>query len=284
MDIAGCRLCGRAHFCAALRGDVDHVRQRFNRTPEVELRENMDCDCEREDCQSHTACRITGFCVEEHCYAENEFVDTIAVESAPVAVRPPSPEIGETLDIVSSLLCSEQSRVCLLEERRRMENKLRFTFNRLLREHKNRHPRTPPNLCEMAGALCHHTRNVRLCPPDFDEKLRREVALQCSRAITTLLRGLVASRAAFASPFRRHTLVVGLLYLMRSGLVAQNTFMLPRIPVLCALLPLESYLQPHFHIKCKCITEIENVIKMHLRSLSPGEIQRLGATSHVHGL
>ena len=61
---------------------------------------------------------------------------------------------------------------------------------------------------------------------------------------------------------------IGLLYLLRSGIVMFDTVqVVPRIPVLRRLLPMETSLKMHFKIPCKIITEVENITKITLKAL-----------------
>eukprot|EP00961_Rhodomonas_salina_P296158 3936105-Rhodomonas_salina.4 len=136
-----------------------------------------------------------------------------------------------------------------------------------------------PNICTLVGTLASRTQNIRMCPSHFDNAARERVAHLCCRGITRLLCILDTLCPTALSHTRRETMVVGILYLMQSGLLAHNTYVLPRIPELRELLPLESYLYPYFAIKCKSITEIENLVKMQIRVLSAREVARLGVNS-----
>lgn len=276
VDLAGCRLCGRAHFCSARPADVEAVRAPYNSTPGRARRENVDCACETVQCEGHSVCAITGYCTRETRFADDEYVDTATLppEPAPREVTPL--EEGEVRRYVDALLCSERSRRCFEHENTRVDAKVSAVFLHLLREFKTEHPARAPDACRLVGELARRTLNVRVCPPGFDAEYRAEIAAAAARAISGLVHTATRLCPALLSQTRRQTLVVGLLYLMRSGLTVHDTCLLPRLAALQELLPLESYLPQHFEIKCKSITEVENLVKMQLRVLTSRETARLG--------
>ena len=70
--------------------------------------------------------------------------------------------------------------------------------------------------------------------------------------------------------------VIGLLYLLRNGIVMFDTVqVLPRIPLLRRLLPMETCLKAQFKIPCKIITEVENITKIALKALDRNRIQAM---------
>ena len=70
--------------------------------------------------------------------------------------------------------------------------------------------------------------------------------------------------------------VIGLIYLLRNGIVMFDTLhVIPRIPSLRRLLPMETCLKAHFKIPCKIITEVENITKIALKSLDRKKVKSL---------
>ena len=65
---------------------------------------------------------------------------------------------------------------------------------------------------------------------------------------------------------------IGLLYMLRNGIVVHELVVLPRLPLLERLLPLESHLDVLFGVKAKCITETENVVKIIFRSVTKQQL------------
>ena len=70
--------------------------------------------------------------------------------------------------------------------------------------------------------------------------------------------------------------VIGLLYMIRQGIIVHELVVLPRLPGLSALLPLESHLDTTFNVKAKCITETENVVKIILRNVTKQQLIEAG--------
>lgn len=72
---------------------------------------------------------------------------------------------------------------------------------------------------------------------------------------------------------RKHTFCPGtMLKSAPQGIVVHDMVVLPRLPRLEALLPLENHLDLFFGVKAKCITETENVVKIILRSISKQQL------------
>ena len=181
------------------------------------------------------------------------------------------------------ILCSEQSRLCLQRENARVRHKLAHMFQGVLRDHKARRPPSAPNICRAAAALAGRAANVRFCDAEFDPVRREVLARTCAAAITCLMNAVARLCPSVLTQARRETLVVGLLYLMRAGMVVRGTRVLRQVPELRSALPLESYLNPHFGIRCNSVTETENLIKMAARALTSGQITALGASAVEDG-
>jgi hypothetical protein len=86
---------------------------------------------------------------------------------------------------------------------------------------------------------------------------------------------MTESNALFTQNLDAKTLIIGLFYLLRSGLVHRSITILPRCRSLAHLLPPENYIN-QFGVKSKIITETENIVKCHLRTLSDSDIKDIG--------
>lgn len=259
IDMAGCTLCGAIHDCQA------------------------ESECRLEIDESNMVCTITGFCVRERVYAETEFADTVGTEASG-SVQSPVANFVEYEAVymhIHKILCSQDARMCLEQENMRVAQKLQYTCYRMLKEMKLQSQRTGvlPTLCAIEQKLAVLTRNIRICPLFFDEEERKALAMSACKAITRLICSLHKVCPGMFRLLRTDMLTVGLLYLMRSGLILHNTTVLPCIPALGRLLPLESYLYPCFQIKCKTITEVENLVKINLRGIDASRLHRLGIDS-----
>jgi len=69
--------------------------------------------------------------------------------------------------------------------------------------------------------------------------------------------------------------VIGLMYLMRHGIIVKGVVVLPRLHMLHNTLPLETHLH-FFGMKAKVITETENTVKQVLKHLSIQELAVYG--------
>jgi hypothetical protein len=156
---------------------------------------------------------------------------------------------------------------------------------RVFKDHKSAHPEVAPNMCTIATELAHRISNIRMCPLVFEQGLRDQVARFCANAITRLM--VILNRLC-PNLLSVHTntvhtkndyVVTGLLYLMRAGLNVHSVTLLPSCPALHYLLPLESCLLHFFGIKSKCVTEIENMVKVNIRSIDRSSLQRFGMSS-----
>ena len=70
--------------------------------------------------------------------------------------------------------------------------------------------------------------------------------------------------------------IIGLIYLLRTGIVMFDTMqVIPRVPVLRRMLPMETCLKANFKIPCKIITEVENLTKIALKTLDRRKLKSL---------
>ena len=94
------------------------------------------------------------------------------------------------------------------------------------------------------------------------------LGVRCSTVLTSCIIDLIASSPPLASnrvKLQSGPFIVGLLYLMKQGLVFNNTQWLPKVQLLNECLPPENQLQTMFSISTKTICETENEVKRILR-------------------
>jgi hypothetical protein len=70
--------------------------------------------------------------------------------------------------------------------------------------------------------------------------------------------------------------------MIRQGIIVHELVVLPRLPNLDAVLPLESHLDVFFGVKAKCITETENVVKIILRNVTKQQLIDAGVARVAH--
>jgi len=74
-----------------------------------------------------------------------------------------------------------------------------------------------------------------------------------------------------------HGFVVGLFYLMRTGLVlCGNIEVIPRVEELAWTLPSENHIKVVFKMSTKIMTEVENFIKFTVKPLSRDKLMEMG--------
>jgi hypothetical protein len=118
--------------------------------------------------------------------------------------------------------------------------------------------------------------NARIPRVDASDEERKLVSSWCAGAIhkhICLINGIC--RGVITDAKLRST-VIGLLYMIRQGIIVHELVVLPRLPGLSALLPLESHLDTTFNVKAKCITETENVVKIILRNVTKQQLIEAG--------
>jgi hypothetical protein len=228
--------------------------------------------------EGFTICSITGFCLDSREYADSEFMDTVTINMVP-SPRQHIVNYDIVLLYTRDILCSEKSEACLLNENRKLNNRIQSTVYRILKEHKYNNAGQIPNLCVITAKTAHRIQNVRICPHTFDVESRERVACSCAKAITRLMMALYRVCPHTISLNKVAYIVTGLLYLMRSGLNMHCTTILPVEPMLQQYLPPESQLQPYFGIKSKCITEVENLVKVNIRVLDPRRLEHVGVSN-----
>ena len=132
-----------------------------------------------------------------------------------------------------------------------------------------------PNLIVMASKIATDIENYRLPISNDTATLQKDIAYRCAQDIYKFTSSMIVSKALFTNTIDPTVMVIGLLYLMRSGLVHKNITILPQYRVLSHLLPPENFIYL-FNVKSKIITITENIVKCHLRTLSIDEIKDIG--------
>jgi hypothetical protein len=173
------------------------------------------------------------------------------------------------------VLCSETTTQCVHKEQVKLRNRLRWSFMRHVRSCKMRRVESPPNVIVMISRIAADIENYRLPIMNDTARLRRDLAYSCAQDIFKFTCSMTQSNASFTMNLDAATMVIGLLYLLRSGLVHNNMTVLPRCRALTYLLPPENYISM-FGVKSKIITECENIVKCHLRTLTDNGIKAIG--------
>lgn len=240
-DRAGCVKCGAAHHCKGNMVD--------NKT--CPLFQNED---------GSVCCMVTGMCIPMVRYSADEFVDTAAVPDGlstdRVSVAENTLNLYEDVHrIVYWFLCEQSSVESRQEEADRYVQKIRANVIAKLKDHKRDYPSELPCLPDVIAHSMH------MVPVRRISHASPELCALCAERITRCLvdLGLTSAHA------KRRDIVVGALYLMKSGLQVKNSLWLPMISSLRNVLPHESSLGKTFELSTKIICSTENELKLALR-------------------
>jgi hypothetical protein len=184
--------------------------------------------------------------------------------------------------ICSGIINSDTTAQCFQREQNKFDSRVRWSLTKHLREFKQQHQeRTPVQMVSIISNVARDLHNYRLFTKDTDSlavslpESRQLVSALCTRVITRFVNTAQQFVRDFMYNMHPRTFVVGILYLMRVGLVAHNIIVLPCVKVLVYLLPCENLLHQYFNIKCKSITEVENIVKLHVRALNIEQLHEL---------
>jgi hypothetical protein len=239
LDVLGCLLCGAIHAC----GDGT-------------------CKCTQEVEDGHV-CTLSGVVIREKRFVQSEFIAhahlTDSVTSQSVFEEENAAE--EVRNVVEHMLCSDTSKMLHLRNIMCCMTK---------GKHKLKHA---PNLlaacAELVQGLAHPLRR-------FDLGGRNAVVDSVTRSILHALCGLVHNFHMPLKDGELKTVAVGMLYLMRKGVVFEDVVVLPAVGELAWFLPSESMLFVFFDIRGRTITESENRVKFALRSATRARLLAAG--------
>jgi len=269
-DMAGCLDCGFVHHCL----------------------DESTCTLSEEN--DSKVCIITGNCVKKKFFPMDEFMDNMLLDEDILvcngrnkdflkkAVDSKSERSYKYEDVqkcINWILASATCKQSYLQEKSRMQAKHRQVLWKLLKDFKIKNPNKVPRMCTIVAKMLFQCNKIRICCPDWNEDLRKRIAASSTEYIIRFLNMLSQKFRPQLSLFKNNILFIGIVYLMRMGITMQNVILLPKIHELQYLLPIEAHLKFYFKIKCKFITEVENLIKMCIRNLTNQEIEQMGFTS-----
>jgi hypothetical protein len=270
--IFGCRTCGRFHICCATT-------------------------CPTSEIESHMVCTITGCVVKSVTYDSSEYLTTATRDTPATTLKSVKRKktttdayTGENLSqndctivrlgnahhptqhkkhtvsqcinfherVCVNVLCSDLTTQCYDKGLVKLRNRLRWSFMRHVRAIKMKHQTTPPNLILLISDISCDIENYRLPILNDTKALRQQLAYTCAQDIFKFTCSMIQSNALFTQNLDPTTMIIGVLYLLRSGLVHKNTTILPRYRALSYLLPPEGYISL-FGVKSQVITSCENV-------------------------
>lgn len=268
---AGCSTCGHAHLCG-----LDNC----------ESVQNTD---------GEEICCITGTWLGKLNLCNNEFVDSVYTPSLPSSnsntrgdeasasggnSHQPSIESFEYQIQATplQLMCSPEWESCRANEIIRYAGKACDVLVRDLRLCKEMVTKNKVPMPSIAEVLARSVATISSFeqPVIVPEDQRKRICSECSAVIRRHIHCMVKMKSQLLStPQKAKGVIVGLLYLMRQGIVHRGLVILPRMDPLTHLLPMEIYLEPTFGTRSKVVTETENEIKRLIRSMPMHDLVNL---------
>lgn len=249
-DVAGCTLCGRIHRC------LDTV------------------NCPTVADEGRHICEITGFYTNRNVFLDDEYLDTVANVTMQHVAVVRHIELSQIEGWVEQLLCSQEARQSIQQEIEKREFRARMTFVKLAKQAKAQ--RSPLNIVDLCTQTAQAMSSVRK-PVLLDWADASALAHGCSRHIDRFCRIFLDTLLCTPQSVKMHGFVVGLFYLMRTGLVlCGNIEVIPRVEELAWTLPSENHIKVVFKMSTKIMTEVENFIKFTVKPLSRDKLMEMG--------
>ena len=249
-DVAGCTMCGRIHMC------LDTVK----------------CPTVAEE--GRHICQITGFYTNRNVFLDDEYLDTVANVTVQHVAVVRHIELSQIEGWVEQLLCSKEARQSIQQELEKREFRARMTFVKLAKQAKAQ--RSPLNLVDLCTQTAQAMASVRK-PLMLECVDASALAHACSRHIDRFCRIFLDTLRCTPQSVKMHGFVVGLFYLMRTGLVlCGNIEVIPKVEELAWTLPSENHIKVVFKMSTKIMTEVENFIKFTVKPLSRDKLVEMG--------
>ena len=249
VDKAGCVQCGRFHHC----------------------RDGGDCVGFADN--DHQSCEITGCWIRNRNFQQG-FTDTAMPSGSTVSDLGGRAwvEGNHVVRWLHVLVNSDVAKRCINREINRVADKASVAFARIAKTFKLEG--RSPNMLEMLAETRFVLGNLRVPCRITTQQMFDELAKACVMAILTFTGNFRKVLMPHVPMIKLDHFVIGLIYLLRNGIVMFDTLhVIPRIPMLRRLLPMETCLKAHFKIPCKIITEVENITKIALKSLDRKKVK-----------
>ena len=235
---AGCLQCGHIHQCC------DNVS--FNKC----------CRLEQQPDGSFS-CTITGLSVACIRVGTREFFDHCVFEKKEYSDERSAWEqtYDEVNYVVNNFFCHNNMTLCKNKEHKKKIHRIQSAAVVYLKTFKLKNPGRGVLFHDMLAYAIHRAKVPYSTDPS------PELIDQC---VTNISRAVIDLHLQ-KSTNDRANIIIGMLYLMKSGLEYQREFWLPKVPGLNNCLPHENSLEKCFDISVKIICDTENTIKMILR-------------------
>ena len=253
IDKAGCRVCGRFHHC---RDGGDCLGA-------------MDSD--------HQACEITGCWIRNRNFQQGYTDTAMPAACTDLQISKPWIEGDHVVRWLYTLLYSDTAKRCIAREIQRVTDKASAAFSKVAKTWKLE--RRSPDVLAMFAQTRYVMGSLRMPHRITSQAAFDELAQTCVIGVLHFTGNFKKVLSPYVPPAKVDHFVIGLIYLLRSGIVMFDTMqVVPRISVLRRLLPMETCLKAHFKIPCKIITEVENITKIALKGLDRRKLKSLLAS------
>jgi hypothetical protein len=255
IDVLGCTICSKIHRCS--EGNCNLIY-----TSEARV------------------CEISGMCVYMGNPTNEDFSDRISPYFFCTSQKPFRRTITreQVEACVHSILLSTQSRKAYKIEVQRRSNKMsQYMLQNIESRYKNQSHVNVIDTLESVQALFSHNKLLAT----FAYDLRFSVSSDIVDSIMRVLNTCQMQWPKNIKPMEVKIYIIGLMYLMRSGVTIHNIQVIPCKPIILYLLPSENLLDPLFQLKSKYITNIENKFKYFFRQISPNTLQEMGFHNYI---
>jgi hypothetical protein len=224
-------------------------------------------------------CLITGLEVSEVRATCNEYVSHVSYEQPHTPSGEGDGVHDRVASIVQTFLTAPSTASCRKQEREKGCARIRQVFWRVLKQRKRDRPYELPCLCSVVAEVAHaeqmqQFQGKTLAEGSYRRLLGRAVHA-CSVNIASgilQIHRLGCKKICQGAKF--HSMVVGMLYMSRTGLHVGSLFRLPAVRDIHELLPSETYLNS-LGISNKVICDTENEIKSCIRAFSDRRLTKI---------
>lgn len=236
---AGCLKCGKIHICC------ENVFM------------NTCCPLIRCDDGSRI-CEITGLSVECLRTSDIEHIKTcvfVDLNYQPSFQAQREHVSDYILSTVTTFFFNPKLVFCKKKENEKKIIRLLGCVNKSLKNIKNSQNFKQPSIHELVAMALHHS--TPLCSLMPTEK----IVIECVQHIIKCVFDLKLVNTIQNKP----NLVIGILYLLKSGLWVNNKYLLPKVQKIAYYLPQENSLERMYGYSIKLICETENELKLIIR-------------------
>jgi UL92 family len=286
VDKAACMACSKIHVCNSLKcdtvcgndGSICTITGLFL-TPRLLSQYETPSDpiCNEDPFIS----KVTHHNRKKRALDSAEGLTYHAASNRHKIIEPPSTDTESIMRMICTILLSPTTQQSINSEGTKMDTRLRTICLRRMRQYQMR--RETPNICDIEAHLHFKINGHRTPPPSVEQSHaeRLKCAHKATTAITQLLHFMRTHCGNVPTCVKHGGIVTGMLYMMRTGVTIDDITVLPRIPELKRLLPMEQHLMSFFNIRPKIVTEAENVIKYHLRNVAISSLALLAQTQYI---